>query len=53
MLNVCNDVLMILLCEREEKELFKFVVKKCKFVREVNGIICKELFIFIWGYDNN
>ena len=33
--NVRNDVLMISSREREEKELFKLVAKKCKFAREV------------------
>lgn len=51
--NVRNDVLMISSREREEKELFKLVAKKCKFAREVNGTTRKELLTSVWGYDNN
>jgi len=51
--NVCNDVLMISSREREEKELFKLVAKKCKFAREVNGTTRKELLTSVWGYENN
>ena len=51
--NVRNDVLMISSREREEKELFKLVAKKCKFAREVNGTTRKELLTSVWGYENN